>query len=60
MSTKNLNDPIQARIHENSITIKKSKMRIFRKKLNAVHPIIIPARDVMVVKSGISRVPPKR
>lgn len=60
MSTKNLNDPIQARIHENLITIKKSKMRIFKKKLNAVHPIIIPARDVMVVKSGISRVPPKR
>ena len=27
---KNLNDPIQARLNENSITIKNAKIRIFR------------------------------
>ena len=41
----NLNDPIQARLHENAITMKNSKIKIFRKKLNSVHPLIIPKKD---------------
>ena len=46
MPTKtNLNDPIQARINENKITIKKSKMRLFRSRLNSIHPLTIAKKN---------------
>ena len=57
----NLNDPIQARLHENSITMKNAKIRIFRKKLNSVHPLTIPQQNnVPACKTGATRTMPTK
>ena len=62
MPTKtNLNDPIQARINENKITIKKSKMRLFRSRLNSIHPLTIPQKDnVVTFKTNTTRTVPTK
>jgi len=57
----NLNDPIQARLHENSITMKNAKMRIFRKKLNSIHPLTIPQKDnIVTFKTNTTRTVPTK
>ena len=56
-----LNDPIQARLHENAITLKNAKIRIFRKKLNYVHPLTIPQQNnVPAFKTGTTRTMPSK
>jgi len=62
MSTKeNLNDPIQARINENLITIKNFKIKNFRKKLNSIHPLTIPQKNnVPAFKTNATRTVPTK